>query len=122
MQTDPAWKDNLYEYFHGDNGAGLGAMHQTGWTALVADLLLDPPRRVRRMIFYDDDDDPDVSTIAQAQPANQESGSGAMPPDLSKITHPFFYEINTWPWLEAISRNEEAAIDLDRFPIVIGMK
>jgi hypothetical protein len=44
MQTDPAWKDNLlfYEYFHGDNGAGLGAMHQTGWTALVADLLLDP--------------------------------------------------------------------------------
>ena len=41
--------------FHGDNGAGLGAMHQTGWTALVADLLLDPPRRTRRMIFYDDD-------------------------------------------------------------------
>ena len=56
MQTDPAWKDNLlfFEYFHGDNGAGLGAMHQTGWTALVADLLLDPPRRTRRMIFYDD--------------------------------------------------------------------
>jgi hypothetical protein len=57
MQTDPAWKDNLlfYEYFHGDNGAGLGAMHQTGWTALVADLLLDPPRLTRRMIFYDDE-------------------------------------------------------------------
>ena len=32
------------EYFHGDNGAGLGAAHQTGWTALVADLILDPPR------------------------------------------------------------------------------
>jgi hypothetical protein len=30
-------------------------MHQTGWTALIADLLLDPPRRTRRMIFYDDD-------------------------------------------------------------------
>ena len=45
MQTDPAWKDNLFfnEYFHGDNGAGLGAAHQTGWTALVADLILDPP-------------------------------------------------------------------------------
>jgi hypothetical protein len=57
IQTDPAWKDNLlfYEYFHGDNGAGLGAMHQTGWTALVADLLLDPPRRTRRMIFYEDE-------------------------------------------------------------------
>jgi len=55
LQTDPAWKDNLlfYEYFHGDNGAGLGAMHQTGWTALVADLLIDPPRHSRRMIFHD---------------------------------------------------------------------
>jgi hypothetical protein len=46
LQTDPAWRDNLTfnEYFHGDNGAGLGATHQTGWTALVADLILDPPR------------------------------------------------------------------------------
>jgi Mannosylglycerate hydrolase MGH1-like glycoside hydrolase domain len=45
LQTDQAWKDNLTfnEYFHGDNGAGLGASHQTGWTALVADLILDPP-------------------------------------------------------------------------------
>ena len=45
LQRDPAWKDNLTfnEYFHGDNGAGLGATHQTGWTALVADLILDPP-------------------------------------------------------------------------------
>jgi hypothetical protein len=44
FQQDPAW-DNLlfFEYFHGDNGAGLGASHQTGWTALVVDLLLDPP-------------------------------------------------------------------------------
>jgi hypothetical protein len=45
LQTDPAWKDNLFfnEYFHGDNGAGLGAAHQTGWTALVVDLILAPP-------------------------------------------------------------------------------
>jgi hypothetical protein len=48
---DPAWRDNLlfHEYFHGDNGAGLGASHQTGWTALVVDLLLDPPARARRI-------------------------------------------------------------------------
>ena len=47
LQTDPAWNDNLTfnEYFHGDNGAGLGASHQTGWTALVADLILDPPSK-----------------------------------------------------------------------------
>ena len=41
FQTDPAWKDNLFfnEYFHGDNGAGLGASHQTGWTGVVADII-----------------------------------------------------------------------------------
>lgn len=41
MQSDPNFREHLlfYEYFHGDNGAGLGASHQTGWTALVADLL-----------------------------------------------------------------------------------
>jgi len=42
LQEDPAWKDNVLfnEYFHGDNGAGLGASHQTGWTGLVAELIL----------------------------------------------------------------------------------
>jgi len=41
MQTDLRWRDNLlfHEYFHGDNGAGLGASHQTGWTGLVADVI-----------------------------------------------------------------------------------
>ncbi|HEX9064717.1 MAG TPA: hypothetical protein VF843_06390 [Streptosporangiaceae bacterium] len=41
LQTDPAWHDNLVfsEYFHGDDGAGLGASHQTGWTGLIADLI-----------------------------------------------------------------------------------
>jgi hypothetical protein len=40
FQTDPHWRDYLlfYEYFHGDNGAGIGASHQTGWTGLVARL------------------------------------------------------------------------------------
>ena len=38
FQSDPHWRDLIlfYEYFHGDNGAGLGASHQTGWTGLVA--------------------------------------------------------------------------------------
>jgi hypothetical protein len=38
---DPHWRDHLlfYEYFHGDNGAGIGASHQTGWTGLIASLL-----------------------------------------------------------------------------------
>ena len=41
FQNDPHWRDLIpfHEYFHGDNGAGLGASHQTGWTALVAKLI-----------------------------------------------------------------------------------
>ena len=42
FQTDPAWHDQVpfHEYFHGDTGKGLGASHQTGWTGLVADLIV----------------------------------------------------------------------------------
>jgi len=41
FESDPYWRDHIlfYEYFHGDNGAGLGASHQTGWTGLVAKLI-----------------------------------------------------------------------------------
>jgi hypothetical protein len=41
FQSDPHWRDLIlfYEYFHGDNGAGLGASHQTGWTGVVAKLI-----------------------------------------------------------------------------------
>jgi hypothetical protein len=41
FQQDPHWRDLIlfHEYFHGDNGAGIGASHQTGWTALIAKLL-----------------------------------------------------------------------------------
>jgi hypothetical protein len=41
FQNAPHWRDHIlfYEYFHGDNGAGLGASHQTGWTGLVAKLI-----------------------------------------------------------------------------------
>jgi mannosylglycerate hydrolase MGH1-like protein len=51
FQTNPHWRDHIlfYEYFHGDNGAGVGASHQTGWTGMVAKLIqlfgeLDPER------------------------------------------------------------------------------
>jgi hypothetical protein len=41
FQRDPHWRDHLlfYESFHGDNGAGLGASHQTGWTGLIGTLI-----------------------------------------------------------------------------------
>jgi len=55
FQSDPHWRDHIlfYEYFHGDNGAGLGASHQTGWTGLVAKTiqlfgLLDPKRALEQ--------------------------------------------------------------------------
>ncbi len=41
FQNDPHWRDFIlfHEYFHGDNGAGIGASHQTGWTGVVAKLI-----------------------------------------------------------------------------------
>jgi hypothetical protein len=51
FQTDPNWRDYIlfYEYFNGDDGAGLGASHQTGWTGVIARLIqlygfVDPQR------------------------------------------------------------------------------
>jgi hypothetical protein len=71
MQTDPHFRDYLlfHEYFHGDTGAGLGASHQTGWTGLVAKLLL-PRRDVRNEEWC-----PNVPAFHKAahQPAMQKS-------------------------------------------------
>jgi hypothetical protein len=66
FQDDPHWRDYIlyYEYFHGDNGAGLGASHQTGWTGLIARSLdlfarmdyvraMDPPKKVMAEITRD---------------------------------------------------------------------
>ena len=41
FQEDPHWRDHIlfYEYFHGDNGAGIGASHQTGWTGCIAAII-----------------------------------------------------------------------------------
>jgi hypothetical protein len=68
FQTDPDWSDYIlfYEYFHGDNGAGLGANHQTGWTGLVARLLQ----------IYGSVTDFDVAVAAAA--SRQEKHRGSM--------------------------------------------
>jgi hypothetical protein len=49
LQEDPGWRDLIlfHEYFHGETGAGLGASHQTGWTGLVADLIIRTAERSR---------------------------------------------------------------------------
>ena len=50
FQEDPHWRDCLpfHEFFHGDTGAGLGASHQTGWTGLVANMIDEWRRKLRR--------------------------------------------------------------------------
>ena len=68
FQTDPHWKDLIlfFEYFHGDNGAGLGASHQTGWTGLVAKLIelygfMDPEQALstgKGSMFFNKTDNP----------------------------------------------------------------
>jgi hypothetical protein len=69
FQTDPQWKDYVlfYEYFHGDNGAGLGASHQTGWTGLVA-MLIEVFGRV----------DPQ-QLLKEGKPGSKKSGTKAEP-------------------------------------------
>ena len=56
FQTDPYWKDCLlfYEYFHGDNGAGIGASHQTGWTGCIAQIIGTKGTLTEKMIYFPD--------------------------------------------------------------------
>ena len=68
FQGDPHWRDliSFYEYFHGDNGAGLGASHQTGWTGLVA-ALLDIFGRVDAKMLLETERDRVASRIVREQ-------------------------------------------------------
>src|SRR6516162_7221587 len=75
FQKDPHWRDLVlfYEYFHGDNGAGLGASHQTGWTGVVA-LLMDVFGRVDAKRFLETDRGRLQAEIVKAQVAGEEPG------------------------------------------------
>ena len=70
MQHDPRWFDNIAfnEYFHGDDGAGLGATHQTGWTGLVADLIRGRPGSG----VYASSDLGRIMRVRNASPTDQE--------------------------------------------------
>ena len=95
FQTDPHWRDHIlfYEYFHGDNGAGLGASHQTGWTGLVAKTLqlFGHARRQKGARGRQDVGVPEGRDARGVTMAMR-----AWP------THPVIYEINTWVWLREI--------------------
>jgi hypothetical protein len=74
FQTDPNWRDYLlfYEYFHGDNGAGIGASHNTGWTGLVAKMFeifgyLDAKRLLaegRRAVYQQSEENPEETLVS----------------------------------------------------------
>jgi hypothetical protein len=81
MQSDPHFRDHVlfYEYFHGDSGRGVGASHQTGWTGLVAKLLL--PRYAR--------------AVVEPPGEARESAPPAAPPPLPKNRRPRAARIST---------------------------
>jgi hypothetical protein len=76
FQDDPHWRDLIlfYEYFHGDNGAGLGASHQTGWTALVAPLM-DLFGRVDAKALLESEKGHVLARIIREQVGGEETGT-----------------------------------------------
>ena len=78
LQQDPEWKDNLLfnEYFHGDNAAGLGASHQTGWTGVIADVIRRRHGAVRSVDDVMAALDPGLGLTAPTAPASPTAPSG----------------------------------------------
>jgi hypothetical protein len=67
FQTDPYWRDCLlfYEYFHGDNGAGIGASHQTGWTGCIAPIIGTKATLTEEIIFLPDAEATAIRTVTK---------------------------------------------------------
>jgi len=87
MQRDPAWKNNVLfnEYFHGDNGAGLGASHQTGWTGIIADVIRRRHGAVKSSGWLLRAAQAELLAVKQRAGAqlNETNGSGAAPAQCS---------------------------------------
>ena len=82
LQQDPEWKDNLLfnEYFHGDNAAGLGASHQTGWTGVIADVIRRRHGAVPSVEDVIDALDPALRPTPSASPASPTAPAGPTAP------------------------------------------
>ncbi len=85
FQDDPHWRDLIlfYEYFHGDNGAGLGASHQTGWTGTVA-LLMDLFGRLDAKAILATERQATLARIMREQVSGEGTGTVAPEPALTK--------------------------------------
>ena len=106
FQSDPHWRDHIlfYEYFHGDNGAGLGASHQTGWTGLVAKTI-----QLYGLL--------DAKLVLEGGKRGCVQGT---PPESQRMNdwrnYPVIYEINTWVWLGELSRTHRRPVTLATVP------
>jgi hypothetical protein len=83
FQDDPHWRDLMlfYEYFHGDNGAGIGASHQTGWTGVIA-ILLDIFGRFDARLWLDTDRGRMQTHIVRQRVAGEVAGdTESVPPE-----------------------------------------
>ncbi len=106
FQNDPNWRDYIYffEYFHGDNGAGLGANHQTGWTGLVAKTI-----QLYGML--------DPRTVAGGWQTDGVQEGRVGKEDMNAWPkYPVIYEINTWVWLSELSQKYQKPVNLATVP------
>ena len=108
FQTDPNWKDMLlfYEYFHGDNGAGLGASHQTGWTGLVA-------RVIQVRGYLPPGGPPVVRAPREPRVPRRQRNDRTVEP---WPADPVIYELNTAAWLHDVGERAGVATTLADVP------
>ena len=106
FQHDPNWRDYIlfHEYFHGDNGAGLGASHQTGWTGVVAKIIelfgmLDSKK-----------------VLEGGKKAAFERNIESTTKQMKKPKYPSLYQVNTRVWITEISRSLGQPATLDDIP------
>ena len=123
FQQDPHWRDlvSFHEYFHGDNGAGIGASHQTGWTGTVARLIqlfgeATRGRRSPRSGWVLGLPPPPVCGGVPALSASRGSGSGERGLGGPWPAHPVIYELSTLPWLNEIGTRTGHSVTLADVP------
>ena len=109
FQTDPHWRDHIlfFEYFQGDNGAGLGASHQTGWTGVVA-------KTIQLFGLLDAKKVLEGGKACGLHSRKIGTGGKAMNP---WPKHPVIYEINTWVWLRELGWKYKRPVDLATMPM-----
>ena len=117
FQEDPHWRDYVlfYEYFHGDNGAGLGASHQTGWTGIIARAMhLFATSTAEQFLELGK-----LASIVEADPERDGQIRGAAAgrkTDMREPLYPSLYQINTRVWLTELSQNLRRPATLDDIP------